>query len=100
MKAIWGWLFVVLFLLQLIIAVPADDSLTISPDVLNKDMPVVIKYTGFSDGESIIADFDLSFMTESDKASGITEGFLLYPYTTDDGKITGFSGNLAVNGER
>ncbi|WP_181391154.1 PKD domain-containing protein [Methanospirillum stamsii] len=98
MNKLWGWVLVILTIISMVITLSAADSLTIYPDVLYQDMPVVIEYTGFTDGESIVADFDLSFITESDTKSGITDGFILYPFTTDDGKISAFSGDLVVNG--
>lgn len=97
MRKLYGWILCVIMIGSLIVAISADPSIEIKPDVLYQDMPVVIDYTGFTNGEQITAEYEFTYTAVSNDPSGLTDGFLLYPFKLNDGNIQALSGDLAMN---
>jgi PKD repeat protein len=97
MEKMWGWglFFVIMAIVP--VSIIADQSLSISPEILYQDMPLVIQYSGFTNGDEITADFEVSYVSDDTRPAGITEGFLMHPFRLENEQIIAMAGNLMIN---
>jgi PKD repeat protein len=78
----------------------ADPSIEIRPEFLSPDIPLVISYSGFTNGEKIVVGYSFAYPTVQNERSEVVNGFLKYPFQLTDGEIRILSGDLTVNGKK
>ena len=83
----WGWGITLIFLILSTSNVVADHDIQIAPDILYQDLPVIIQYTGFSDGEEITLDITAASNPDEKSVYGISDGFILHPFTIDRSRL-------------
>jgi len=65
MQKIWGLIFIAIFIGSLTVVLSADPSFDIRPEIAYQDMPVVVDYTDFSNGDYFEIDYELSYPSEN-----------------------------------
>lgn len=79
------------------VSLATDGSIEILPELLYKDMPVIISYSGFSDGDPITVEYTICGQDDEIQPIDI-DGFVLHPLSLDAGRVYSSSEKFMVNG--
>ena len=83
-----------LILLMSVIFSGASAAITISPDIIYQNTPVVISYTGFTDASSAVIGFEMVYTPTETGSSGLSGSVFQLPVTLDPGTFKTIDGSM------